>query len=122
MINCDACLQSKTVILVYKASPVGGFIVGLTVWIHQEEYGSELNLILWLPKDTRSNESMTNVAPCLAQTFCQAFTHARDSSFDDHHWDEVPAPSNWQPLSINGLDRRVPVERGESGGIVRIYV
>ena len=27
---------------------------------------SELNLFLWLPKDTSSNESMTNFAPCLA--------------------------------------------------------
>lgn len=31
----------------------------------------------------------------------EAFTHARDSSFDDHHWDEVPAPSNWQMLGIS---------------------
>ncbi|CAL1138287.1 unnamed protein product [Cladocopium goreaui] len=31
----------------------------------------------------------------------EAFTHARDSSFDDHHWDEVPVPSNWQMLGIS---------------------
>lgn len=34
----------------------------------------------------------------LAVGAAQAFTAARDSSFDDHHWDEVPVPSNWQFL------------------------
>ncbi|CAK8995493.1 unnamed protein product, partial [Durusdinium trenchii] len=29
-----------------------------------------------------------------------AFFQARQKSFDDHHWDEVPIPSNWQMLGI----------------------
>ncbi|CAK8998248.1 unnamed protein product [Durusdinium trenchii] len=30
----------------------------------------------------------------------EAFFQARQKSFDDHHWDEVPIPSNWQMLGI----------------------
>ena len=35
-----------------------------------------------------------------ACALCQAF-----SSFDDHHWDEVPVPSNWQLLGIGCVVR-----------------